>query len=908
MNRMRRLLLASLVAAAALNGTLAAAEGRTAAVRHQLIVGLRLDESAARAFCGSIGLKILRKLSAQGVYLVEVKDKRRGFDAKALTERQLDSIRFIEPNYRTEKRVNLETPAAPTKKKSALKLAAAVTAAAPANPGVVAVIDTAIDRAALPKGVTLWTNPKEVPGNGVDDDGDTIKDDVNGINIFTRNGDIDGAPGHGTGVNSVIGAQVLELAGSANVVLLPVVAADQNGSALSFELADITDAINLLAEIKSRGTANISTIAVSLDQNLDRLPESLLEAVKNAGKANILVVAAAGDDKQDNDGAIKAYPASLLAGNMLSVAAINAQKTDLWQDPQNPAIGSNFGAVTVDVGGPGIYVPGGPVVIIGPDPGTHSAAAQLAAYAALLAQNAPALDAQRVQEALKVTADLLPFVAGKLATPGVVSEDSYLLALESYNAMRLYYGGSFPPGYKVVQVDNDTSPIGNPDKGVLAYHLDILDPATGIVLGMQSLYFEQEYVGAPFKLAYVSKDWTYQCTPANMATRCRGGYASTSTWVQEYIARSDGLRGLFESEEHGNVIKELDWWPTADGTSIAVGRAITHDAEGNNRVEVVFSGRIETQSGSRVWKGIIDSDGPTKGKPTLVFVEQQNPQTGLYEVVSRESDYYDAAGRLVMRRNYDKDWRYTGHDTFEYDPQTGSTARRKIYSNYGLLIKQYVWGEKEPNGTVRPAYYQRYTYDSKDRVTIIRAYAVKDNKLVRTHKFAYSSYGSYTESIYNTSNVLIAQNVRSYDASGAQTDDTRNFFYYNSLKLVTKRYVSIYDAAGSLISSYYIDQTFNAQRQLTIMVYRWTSDNTVFRKVTYYWENGRKKYETLYTLYGTELRVNKQMHRIYNSAGTLIRSRDYRCFYSPKLLCKEYDAKTGKLLRQTGSLVWIVNY
>src|SRR5947208_12255795 len=52
----------------------------------------------------------------------------------------------------------------------------------------------------------MWTNPDEIAGNGLDDDGDGYIDDVHGINAITGSGDPNDDNGHGTHVSGTIGA------------------------------------------------------------------------------------------------------------------------------------------------------------------------------------------------------------------------------------------------------------------------------------------------------------------------------------------------------------------------------------------------------------------------------------------------------------------------------------------------------------------------------------------------------------------------------------------------------------------------------------------------------------------------------------------------------------------------------
>ena len=52
----------------------------------------------------------------------------------------------------------------------------------------------------------LWTNPNEIPGNGIDDDANGYIDDLHGIDAITGSGDPSDHTGHGTHVTGTIGA------------------------------------------------------------------------------------------------------------------------------------------------------------------------------------------------------------------------------------------------------------------------------------------------------------------------------------------------------------------------------------------------------------------------------------------------------------------------------------------------------------------------------------------------------------------------------------------------------------------------------------------------------------------------------------------------------------------------------
>lgn len=81
----------------------------------------------------------------------------------------------------------------------------------------------------------FWRNPNEIPGNGVDDDGNGYVDDVNGWNFWSKSGDVaDGAvDDHGTAVAGLVGARAngLGVTGTCpRCKLIPVV--------VSWEVAD----------------------------------------------------------------------------------------------------------------------------------------------------------------------------------------------------------------------------------------------------------------------------------------------------------------------------------------------------------------------------------------------------------------------------------------------------------------------------------------------------------------------------------------------------------------------------------------------------------------------------------------------------------------------------------------------
>ena len=210
---------------------------------------------------------------------------------------------------------------------------------------VIAVIDTGIDYNHEDLAANMWTNPGETPGNGIDDDGNGVIDDVHGFNAINGSGDPFDDHFHGTHCAGTIGAVGNNGIGVAGVnweaQIMAIKFLDAGGSGSN------EDAISAIDYAIARRNEGVNLRVLSNSWGGGEFSQAMLDAINEAGEAGMMFVAAAGNFASDNDG-FAFYPASYDAPSIVSVAA-----TD-----HNDALAdfSNFGATTVDLGAPGVGV------------------------------------------------------------------------------------------------------------------------------------------------------------------------------------------------------------------------------------------------------------------------------------------------------------------------------------------------------------------------------------------------------------------------------------------------------------------------------------------------------------------------------------------------------------------------
>ncbi len=278
----------------------------------------------------------------------------------------------------------------------------------------VALIDTGVDITHSELQNAIWINEDEIPGDGIDNDGNGYIDDVNGWNFFSGTNEVyagseddHGTHGAGTIAAAWDGTGISGIADSDYVKIMVLKAL---GTDEGYGTADsIIEAIRY-AEANGAEICNLSlgTVAYS---------EELKAAIENS---SMLFVISSGNGDSRGIGydidAWPVYPASFDSDNIISVANLMFDGT---LDES-----SNFGAASVDVAAPGTYilstVSGGGYGFMS---GTSMSAPMITGVAALVYSCRIDMTLSDVREAIVSSARQVDGLSGKLVSGGVV--DAY---------------------------------------------------------------------------------------------------------------------------------------------------------------------------------------------------------------------------------------------------------------------------------------------------------------------------------------------------------------------------------------------------------------------------------------------------------------------------------------------------
>lgn len=201
----------------------------------------------------------------------------------------------------------------------------------------IAVIDTGVDYSHDDLADNIWTNPGEIPDNGLDDDGNGYIDDVHGYDFGDQDPDPMDEDGHGTHIAGTIGAIGDNGTGVTGVnwhcSIVPLKIDGGSAAFMSAAVAAVQYCID-------------NHIPVSSNSWSGPYSQALYDVIEAARSAGHLFVASTGNFALNEDVTdTPSYPSGFDLENVISVAAAD--------NAGIPAAYTNWGAERVDLGAPG---------------------------------------------------------------------------------------------------------------------------------------------------------------------------------------------------------------------------------------------------------------------------------------------------------------------------------------------------------------------------------------------------------------------------------------------------------------------------------------------------------------------------------------------------------------------------
>ncbi|HVE86110.1 MAG TPA: S8 family serine peptidase, partial [Myxococcales bacterium] len=297
--------------------------------------------------------------------------------------------------------------------------------ATPSGPPVVVVMDGAIDERHPALAGSLWTNPGEVAGDGIDNDGDGVVDDVHGFNVGLGGGDLSAGKSldHGTHVAGIAAGQDEGAKGrgaQAGQAVVMGVGGMYDGCDL---LTNFERAVDYVVAMKDRG-ANVRVVNASFG---GAYPDPGAQArwraaAEKLARADILLCAATDNGSGTNLNGRPDMPGNLGLPNEVTVTAMDQANDKL-------ATFASYGDQVVQIAAVGENVrstaPGGGNQKMS---GTSMAAPAVAGAAAQAFAINPALTAAQVRDLLLQTAQRDPDLDGKVSTGGKLDVPALLEA------------------------------------------------------------------------------------------------------------------------------------------------------------------------------------------------------------------------------------------------------------------------------------------------------------------------------------------------------------------------------------------------------------------------------------------------------------------------------------------------
>ncbi|MEG4943471.1 S8 family serine peptidase [Microcoleus sp. F4-D5] len=278
---------------------------------------------------------------------------------------------------------------------------------------VVAVLDSGVDLSHPDLKGNIWRNPKEIPGNGIDDDGNKVPDDVNGWDFV--DGDATVSPDsndqlgfHGTHVAGIIGAKRNGID-----INSPNNSYEMNGVAYDAQIMPIR--VGSFGGVKSTTTV-VDAIYYAVNNGANVINMSFggrmadgqeeRKALEYAKQRGVFVVMSAGNERAQVNSSEPGFPAFYAFDNLgIAVGAVTSFPGKQVTVFSNPA-----GSIPINF----VVAPGHEVlstIPITPEnvgygflQGTSMAAPYVAGVVALMLQANPKLTPDQILEFLTTTA------------------------------------------------------------------------------------------------------------------------------------------------------------------------------------------------------------------------------------------------------------------------------------------------------------------------------------------------------------------------------------------------------------------------------------------------------------------------------------------------------------------------
>lgn len=282
---------------------------------------------------------------------------------------------------------------------------------------IVAIIDTGIDINHQELRNAIWTNPGEIDGDGIDNDGNGYVDDIHGWNFYSNNNKVfsGSEDSHGTHAAGTISASrgsygIAGITDNNYVKIMPLKAL---GGKEGVGSPDAVIKAIKYAEEKGASICNLSMGTTGYS-------EELAQTMKNS---HMLFVVSCGNGGVSglgyNTDVYPVYPASLPYDNIISVANILFDGT-LSKD-------SNYGAASVDIAAPGTYILSTiPDNSYGYMSGTSMAAPMVTGVAAMLYSYRTDISLADVKTIILNSSRKLDTLSGKVASGGLLDAYSAL--------------------------------------------------------------------------------------------------------------------------------------------------------------------------------------------------------------------------------------------------------------------------------------------------------------------------------------------------------------------------------------------------------------------------------------------------------------------------------------------------